>query len=142
MTQLTPSRKTFAEHSRNQWFVVPEHGTPFDALLDPAFWAHVAYELKPCDEITVHAEDGSYYGRLLVRDASRLYAIVAKLEYHDLDPVDVQQGSSAIPKGYEVKWRGPIHKWCVLRGTDVLKDGQSKDSANQWLREHLRTVGA
>jgi len=95
--------------------------------------------LKPCAEIIVHAEDGSYYGRLLVRDAGRLYAKVAKLEYIELDAVEVQEGS--MPPGYSVKFRGPIQKWCVLRGTDVLKDGLSKDMANQWLREHLRTVG-
>jgi hypothetical protein len=139
MTQLTPSRLQFAEHARTEWFVVPEFGTPFEALLDPAYWAHVAVQLKPCAEIIVHAEDGAYYGRLLVRDAGRLYASVAKLEYIELQKIDVLEGSS-FPPGYEVKFRGPIQKWCVLRGKDVLKDGQSKDAATQWLREHLRTA--
>ncbi len=139
MTQLTASRLQFAEHARTEWFVVPEHGTEFEALLDPAYWTHVAALLKPCSEIIVHAEDGSYYGRLLVRDAGRLYAKVAKLQYIELDPVEVQEG--AMPPGYAVKFRGPIQKWSVVRGTDVLKDGLSKDMANQWLREHLRTVG-
>ncbi len=137
MSQLTPSRLQFAEQARTEWFVVPEHGTPFEALFDPAYWAHVAAQLKPCAEITVHAEDGSYYGRLLVRDAGRLYATVAKLEYIELQKIDVQEGSP-MPPGYDVKFRGPIQKWCVLRGKDVLKDGQSKEAAQLWLREHLK----
>lgn len=140
MTQLTPSRLKFSEHERNEFFVVPENGTPFEALLDPAYWAHVATSFKPCDEIIVNAEDGSYHGRLLVRDAGKLYAKMARLSYIELDEVEVQE-SSAIPAGYAVKFRGPIQKWSVLRGSDLLKDGMSKAAANLWLSEHLKTVG-
>jgi len=141
MTQLQPARLKFAEHERNLWFVVPEFGTPFDALLDPGYWAHVAAKFKPCDEITVNSEDGSYYGRLLVQDAGKLYAKVAKLEYVELDKVEVLQGTPALT-GHGIKWRGPQLRWCVLRGTDVLKDGMTKEGAQQWLNEYGKTVAA
>lgn len=141
VTQLQPARFKQADYVRNVFRIVPEHGTPFDATLDPAYWAHVAASLKPLDEIVVHAEDGSYYGRLLVRDAGRLYAKVAPLEYHDLDPVEVTQGGPPPAAGYEVKWRGPQLKWCVLRGKDVLREGMEKGPALAWLNEHLKTVG-
>lgn len=141
MTQLQPIRLKFAEHERNQWFVVPEHGTPFEALLDPAYWAHVSAKFKPCDEITVNAEDGSYYARLLVQDAGRLYAKVAELQYTELNAVDVMQGGPGL-QGHEIKWRGPILKWCVLRGKDVLKDGLTKEAALSWLAQYGKTLAA
>lgn len=142
MTQLQPARLKNAENERQQHFVVPEHGTPFDALLDPAYWAHVSMKFRPCDLIEVHAEDGSYYARLLVRDAGKLYAKVAKLEYVELDKVEVLQAAGKILDGHEVKWRGPLHKWCVVRGADVLKDGMSKAEAEDFLRSYSRTVAA
>lgn len=140
MTQLQPSLLKYAEHERVEWFVVPEHGTPFEALLDPAYWAHVSMHFRPCAEIIVHAEDGSYYGRLLIRDAGKLYAKVAKLEYVELDPVEVTQGGAPALAGHAVKWRGPIHKWSVVRGNDVLKDGMSKDEANAYLANYSKVV--
>lgn len=141
MTQLMPVRLKFAENERNQWFVVPEAGTDFDALLDPAYWAHVSAKFKPCDIIEVHAEEGSYYGRLLVQDAGKLYAKVAKLEYVELDKVEVTQSNPALT-GHEVKWRGPIHKWCVVRGPDVLKEGLQKSEAHAWLGQYSKTLAA
>lgn len=141
VTQLQPARMKFAEHERNQWFVVPETGTPFEALLDPSVWAHVAHKMKPCDEIIVHAEDGEYYGKLLVQDAGRLYAKVAPIAYVELHKLEVLQGGGG-SDGYEVKWRGPMHKWCVLRGKDVLKDSMTKADAERWRSEHIRTITA
>lgn len=142
MTQLSPSRLKYAEHERQQWFVVPEHGTPFEALLDPAYWAHVSMKFRPCDEIVIHAEDGSYFARLLVRDAGRLYAKVATLEHIELDKVDVLQGGAPGLPGHEVKWRGPIHKWSVVRGADVLKDNMTKEEAQAYLATYTKTVAA
>jgi hypothetical protein len=139
MTQLQPARLKDANYERHMHFVVPEHGTPFEALLDPAYWAHVSAKFKPCDQIEVHAEDGSYYGRLLVRDAGKLYAKVSKLEYVELDKVEVLQAGPML-EGHTVKWRGPVHKWSVVRGVDVLKDGMTKEEAQAYLASYARTA--
>lgn len=142
MTQLQTARFKFTEHENNDWTAYPETGTPFEALLDSSYWAHVSAKMKPFDEIRVIAEDGTYYGRLLVQDAGRLYAKVAKLAFVELNKVDVVQGSAASLAGYEVKWRGPHEKWSVLRGKDVLVSGKSKDEAQAWLGQHLKTIAA
>lgn len=141
MTQLTSNRFRSNEHENNYWTVYPEHGTPFEALLDPGYWAHVSAKMKPYDELRVIAEDGSYYGKLLVQDAGKLYAKVAKLEYYDLNVVEVKQAGVAL-EGHEVKWRGPVDKWCVVRGKDVLVKGKTKDEANSWLAQYGRTIAA
>lgn len=143
MTQLSPARHFIdAACKRNIHFVVPEHGTPFEALLDPAYWAHISSKLAPCDQIEVNAEDGSYYARLLVRDAGRLYAKVAELEHVELDKVEVLQSNAPLPDGHGVKWRGPVHKWSVVRGNEVLKDGMAKAEAEAYLANYSRTIAA
>ena len=135
MTQLASNRLHLAEHRRNIFDVVPEHGTPFDALMDSGYWAHVSAKLKPGDRIEVRAEDGSYYAELIVQDAGRLYAKVAVLTHVKLDAVEVKEGGLSLD-GYEVAWKGPQLKWCVLRGKDRLKDNMTKGEAIHWMQSH------
>jgi hypothetical protein len=129
MTQLSPMRFQSSEYVNHRWNVVPEIGTPFEALLDPGYWAHCASNLRPGDTIEVRPEDGAYFATLFVRDASRLEArvikIIGPIFMHEQVPDDVGE--------LELKWRGP-HKWCVLRGADVLVEGLgAKEDAKQWI---------
>ena len=135
MTQLASNRLHFAEHRRNIFDVVPEHGTPFEEILKEGYWAHVSVKMKPGDRIEVRAEDGSYYAELIVQDAGRLYAKVAVLRHVALDFVEVTEGGLSAG-GMEVAWKGPQLKWCVLRGKDRLKDGMDKGAAIQWMQSH------
>lgn len=139
MTQLAANRLHLAEHRRNIFDVVPEHGTPFEELLKDGYWAHVSVKMKPGDHIEVRAEDGSYYAELMVQDAGKLYAKVAKLVYVELDAVDVKEGGLMV-EGFQVAWKGPQLKWCVLRGKDRLKDGMDKASAVQWMNSHVKAA--
>lgn len=140
MTQLIPIRMSLAEGVRNCYRVVPENATPFEALLDPAYWAHVSAKLRPTDKIEVEAEDGSYTALLIVRDAGRLYAKVAVVYYVKLDPVEVG-AAAVVPSEYSVSFKGPLLKWCVTRGKDRLREGMgSRGEADAWLQEHLKNV--
>ncbi len=124
----------------NQFAVVVPAGTPFEHVLEPEFWAHNAHRLHVCDEITVHTDDLTYYGRLYVRDvagagASRLNnrAVVALLEHHKLGPVAKELRG----KDHEVEYKGPHLKWCVVAKADrrILKDGCSTaEEALGWMR--------
>lgn len=106
-------------------------------------WADAQYDvsakLKPGDRIEVRAEDGSYFAELIVQDAGRLYAKVAKLMHVDLESVEVREESMKSGE-YEVKWQGPQLKWCVLRGKDRLKDGMTKGEAASWMAEHMKAA--
>lgn len=139
MTQLASNRLKLADGQRNFFRVIPEAGTPFDTMLTDRYWAHVAAKMKPGDHVEVWAEDGSYYAELLVQDAGKLYAKVAVKLHIKLDVVEVKEGGLMI-EGYEVKWRGPQMKWCVLRGKDVLKEGMDKASAIQWMQNHAKAA--
>jgi hypothetical protein len=139
MTQLTPRRFKPANSVRNTWFIEPEFGTPVEALLDPAYWAHVSAQLRRGDIIEAIAEDNSYDVTLRVLDAGKLFAKVVVKSRLDIKPA--QMLNVAVPDGYEIKFRGPQAKWSVLRGKDVLKDGMDKTQAETWLREHLVAMG-
>lgn len=139
MTQLASNRLHEARTRRNIWTVTPEHGTPFEEILKDGYWAHVSVKMRPGDRVEVLAEDGSYFAELLVQDAGRLYAKVYPLRHVKLEAVEVTEGGPMM-EGYEVKWQGPILKWCVLRGKDRLKDGMDKHSAVQWMQNHAKAV--
>lgn len=142
MTQLQTTRFESSEHMRNVWVAVPEHGTPFEACLNPAYWAHVSARMRPWDRIEILPEDGSYFGELLVQDAGRLYAKVAVLRHLPLTVVEVR-GEDAATSLYEVKWAGAVKKWRVMRKADraELRDKfQTQGEASSWLTQYVRTV--
>lgn len=143
MTQLQITRFESAEHQRNLWCAVPEAGTPFEAVLTPAYWAHISARLRPWDRIEVMPEDGSYFAELLVQDAGRLYAKVAMLRHLKLEMVEVRGEDGGAD--YEIKWAGPVKKWRVMRKSDKaeLRDRFStQGEASSWLAQHIKTVGA
>lgn len=142
MTQLQTTRFESAEHQRNLWVAVPEHGTPFEAVLTPAYWAHVSARMRPWDRIEVTPEDGSYFAELLVQDAGRLYAKVAVLQNVKLELVEVRMGEDG-SSDYEVKWAGSVKKWRVMRKSDraELRDRfPTQAEALTWVQQYVRTV--
>lgn len=142
MTQLEPKRlhptkMAQSEMARNQWTVTPEFGTPVEALADPAYWAHVSSKLRRGDVITALAEDDVYFAEFLVLNAGKLFAKVVLIRKIEITPA--QMFNADVPKGYEIKFRGP-KKWGVLRGKDVLKEDMGKEEAEAWLKDHLKAV--
>lgn len=115
-------------------------GTPYEDVLEPEFWAQVAYKLRVGDEIIVHTDDMTYYARLLVRDVGGPSlqrvpnrAIVAELMHQQLGPLAKELRN----KTHEAKFMGPHLKWCVIALSDqqVLKDGFSTaEEAQGWMR--------
>lgn len=115
-------------------------GTAFEDVLNPEFWAHTAYKLRPADEIIVHTDDMSYRGHLYVRHvhapgAQRLNnrAVVAKLSFQEFGAIDKDLRNTT----HEVKFMGPHQKWCVVSLSDqrVVKEGcGTSDEAAQWMR--------
>lgn len=137
MTQLSPRNFKQSESVRNQWQVTPEHGTPPEALMDNAYWAHVSAYLRRGDIIVALPDDNSYYLELLVMDAGKLFAKVFELRCVKIS--SSQMLNIKVPDGYEIKFRGP-RKWSVLRGKDVLKDDMDKQVAERWLEDHLKVA--
>lgn len=116
----------------------PREGTPFDALLQPSYWAHIADRLRPFDKIEVHPQDRSFYAELLVLQASRLSAKVHVLKKDDLDVID----DATTENEFFIKWKG-AQKYSVIRAADKLavQTGfDTKEAAMTWLANNLRSL--
>lgn len=123
-----------------RWSVSTVDGAPFDDLLRPGYWTHVAAKLTPGDIIEVHAVDGSYYAELYVRSTSKLEALVAVLAKYEFTTAE-----SIVAPGYATKWRGPARRWGVVRIDDgsVVRDGfQTEDLAAGFLLDYRRSMAA
>lgn len=150
--QLDASNFSQAESIVNEYFATIEQGTTRAEVLKPEFFAHIATKLRPYTEIRVVCEDGSLYARLLVLAAERTWARVHVLEWHDLTVKDVSQSQAesvqtpatpATAARHRVEWKGPHHKWSVIRNADneyVHEGDNTREDAELWLREHEKVT--
>jgi hypothetical protein len=134
-----------AEYMFRTYVAEIEQGVTPEELLKQGYWAHHAEKLRPWDEIKARAKDGTWMAHLVVLDSSRTWAKVKQISFHRLatDDVSLTEGSDKEAakemEKYEVKWRGPAHKWCVVRKSDaaVLAEGRAKDEAQGWLEQYV-----
>ena len=117
----------------------PEYGTPWEALLVPAYWANLR-QLRSRVRIWVEEESGAYVGMLYVLKTGPGFAEVAELLYHELD----QRRTDTKPADdYRIEWRGAVIKHRIVRVNDgvVLKQGlDTEDQAQEWLRQHRKVM--
>jgi hypothetical protein len=140
---IMPARVKLAEYEVQNWIVNAEEGTSEGDLLTPGYWAHVAHQFKPYDHIEVRVETGEWVIHLVVVGCDRNWANVVvdrKIYFvaHTESPVEVMS-KHEIHEAHEVAWKGPQHKWAVIRKADsemVNKGFSSKEEAHAWKREH------
>jgi hypothetical protein len=137
---IGPGRMKAAEYERRDWVVNAPQGTIPEDIQDPAFWALHAAKLSPYDHVEVRADDGTWIAQCIVLGCERTWARVHTLAVHRLTSADVAMTQAAREAArFELKFRGPADKWCVIRRKDgaIVKDGcHTKDQAHAWMKEH------
>ena len=137
---MKPTILREAEYRRTIWELTVEKGVEPKAVLQPAFWAHVAGRLKIGDRIEAMAHDGSWFYELIVRSkpAGRATeATVVPLNFYDLNAIDVETKTAVAGVEYEHAWKGPTLKHCVIRLADkaiVADKLDTKDQALDWIK--------
>lgn len=120
-----------AEYDRVIWAATAEAGVTLKDVQEPAYWSHVAKNLRAGAQIEVTAVDGSWFARLYVRSADGNSAKVFVLDSWIFDQV-----AEATPTAeFTVKHRGP-KGWSVLRASDnaiVFEGGATRSDADQWV---------
>jgi hypothetical protein len=142
VVQINNTRMQMAEYWRNEWVVNAELGTTVEDVMDPQYWAHMAAMLKPYDRIEVRVDDGSWLLELIVTGCDRSWAKVHLLQRYELTTADVAQTQSA---KYEVAWKGPQHKWVVIRLSDqmmIKSELGSKNIAYTWMLDFEKSAAA
>lgn len=134
---LSPARLSLAEQVRNIYRVVPADSTPYEAIFDPAYWAHVGGQLRPGDILEVVAEDTSYFATLFVTAATHLAAHVVELSKYDLtEALQAEQPAEA----FDVKFNQALN-WTVIRKRDnarVAEGLKDKAAGFAWIAENAK----
>lgn len=139
---MKPTRLQLAEHAVSAHYHVPEFGVSLTDVCQPAYWTHVSRTLRPGDKIEILSPTGDWWAMLIVRMTGKVEASVSVLQHVVLEKPD-EITTPASP--YEVKWRGPSVKFSVIRKEDggVVKENfESKDAANQWVKNHMKAMAA
>ena len=117
----------------NRFAAVLPTGVPFEAALEPGFWANVCSQLRISDIVEIHSDGRGFYGTVYVRDTSKTRAQVAQLEFHEFDTLS----EAADPSSHRVRYAGPHSKWGIERVADgklVRESFESQESAEQALK--------
>lgn len=140
---------TVASYSRPDFrVIVKDQNTTLDDVLRPEYWTNVGDKLHavikshPFATIELVWDDSSKWAQLLVIDASPLWAKVKLLHFKDLTMVAVVEPPAASPE-YEVAYKGPSARWCIVRLEDGerIKQGLStKDEAQKELKDLLAAL--
>jgi len=144
MSKNRPTRLMRAEEVFTEYCHVLPDGYSIDDALKPETWEHVAKQLRRYDRIRVIAEDGSFEALLTVLIAEGLFVKLTELYRWELKGPAVEAPKDDRMAGYEVRHH-PTMRWRVIRKGDgqVMKEGLlERQAANDWLREHLKTIAA
>lgn len=141
---LSPARVNEAGHTWRIWNVVVPSGIKPEDLFDPAFWRLCAPRLRPLDRIEVVDDDMTYFAELLVTQIGAGNTVTMKgMRAGELQGASAFGASARNTTGARVIYRGPHRKWCVERGSDVLKEGfETEGQGNTWLSSYLRRTEA
>lgn len=138
---IDPQRMQVAEYGRREWVVTAEEGTSVDDIVHPGYWAHMARQLALYDRIEVRIDTGEFLLELLVKSVGPNWAQVAVLQHHDLAGVAAEESDAR--SELEVKFKGPIRKWCVVRKADgeiLHEKDESKLAAANWSAQYESTI--
>lgn len=138
---LRPHLLRDAEYRRSVHQVILEAGTPYEATLQPEFWAHVSRKLKVRDRIELHAQDGSWVAELIVRSSGPVSVNVAPLFKVDLAAAPTSKGEL---DGVKFQHRG-FAKWSAVRLSDkkILTEGHdTEEDARAALRKQSQQAQA
>lgn len=137
---LQEARMGLAEHKRHDYVVNAAEGTTIEDVQKLAYFAHVSKNLEMYDHIEVRIETGEWVANFIVTEVGSNYAKVFLTEKYDL----TKTTKIDVPDAYKVEWKGPQHKFVVIRISDnevVQKDFGKKEDAAAWLSNHLQVVG-
>lgn len=127
------------------WIAYIDPSVPYDEILKPDFWAHIAEprRVKIGDDIVAVSDDGAWRAHLSVLDVGRVWLKVAELSKHQFE---VQQKfGDTEHEAYRVEFKGRMHKHAVIRNTDneIIKGGfATQVEALQWLAGHVKAMAA
>lgn len=130
-----------------RWAFTAPHGSKFEDLLEPNFWAAVASKVQPWDVIVVKSEDHSFWGELIVLHKEKFSLQVGKLRYVEMDKLETKVAKEELEltaDKYALEFDAK-NKWKCIRKSDrvqIFQGHTSKEFAEKALEEYLKRLGA
>lgn len=140
---LDPTRFNEEPHKNTSWVLTVESGTTMEDVLNPSFLSNVAPKLSMYDRIRVSVDTGEWYAELLVVAHGSVWAKLVPLLHLDLVNKDDDQLTGEAFEKFIVQYRGPHHRFCVIRKEDkepIKNNFHSKAEANAWLEQHVMAL--
>ncbi len=139
--RLKPTRMHQGPARIRYWYVIPEVGTPYEALFEPEYWAARHKDFAIGDMVRIEPDEGNYTADLRVMSTG-IGGVVVQ-EYYKKEWAGSEAPESLLDF-FEVKFAGPHHKFRIQRKADkhvVHKGFENEAAANRWMtanEEQLR----
>lgn len=138
--RLTATKLKEQDVAQQRFMAIVDAGTPYEEVLKPVFWTHVAKKFRKFAKISVVTEDGAYYAELLVVIPLEADTVVKELLHIPLEAVK-EPGSILTVGEYTISFHGLNAKWRVSRDKRMLKEGFATSSdAQLWAKEYAKAV--
>lgn len=142
--KLPERRFQLAQSVRNIWHATVDPAWPRDVIFQPTFWGHLRSSGRPApgDEIIVRPDDMSWRAWLEVTDVGPQSATVVLIHMSERADKALEQKAGAV-ENFEAKWRGPFHKWSVVRTSTNAPEQtgfDSRETALRWIVDNQRTL--
>lgn len=132
--------------------LVKDTNTTFEDVLRPEYWANVSNMFNkdrwPYAVIELIWQDASKYLKVLVVDCGPVHAKVRVLDQKDWSEVapakEEPEAEAGSRPDYEVKHKGTVKKWCVIRTSDnefVSEGHADKQDAQKYLDDYRKALG-
>lgn len=134
-----PDHFGLAENKRQDWVLDVPVSVTLEQAMEPSYYAHVAAQMEPLDNVQLRCEDGSWVADLIVQFCERNYARVVLKTHTKLGS---EKDAPEVSVEHRVEWKGPTLKWCVIRNSDnkIIKDGiKSKELGYTERMEHEKS---
>jgi hypothetical protein len=138
VVSLSPKDVKLREAAHNEWFIVSQAGTPLARLEESSFYATVAHQFHPFDELIIVDAGRTYWTRFLVLQAGMGYCEVHQLAYSQLPAMLCSIGEK-LPSNHKIVYCGPDELWSAIRNSDgitVIKNAQSQQDCLEQLLQH------
>ncbi len=119
---------------RNHFHVTMPADTTQAKIGEPLTWTHGAKKMKEGDEITVVADDGSFYSRWLVLYADRLQAQLHCLEWQEIGESKLIETPD--DRVFVKHFVNRDIRWAVIRKVDGVRIAEglaTKEEALAWV---------
>ena len=135
--KITQGAFQTSDHYSTRWGAVLSPHHEYSDCFTPGFWSIISHRVDRDSIIEVRTEDQRFFAELYVIDSNRQGLSVVELTHFDLQGEDVALADDA---DYEVKWKGPQWRYCVIRKSDdvmVQKHMKTKAEGHAWVQLQL-----